>query len=443
MLRLLATRSPARSARAKPPLPPPSYSRLFSSSSARQAFSPAAVSEPTNRVQMYISRSVDPYLNLSVEHYLLEKSPPDSVVLFLYTNRPCVVVGRNQNPWLEVNLGLVRRAPPVGSEAGLLEEDEVVTGEEGMPLTLSSSRSSNGSIVDLVRRRSGGGTVFHDLGNCNYSVLCPPADFDRNKHAEMVVRALRKLGASATRVNERHDIVLDVSAPASAAGERDPNPDQQQEEKKETFKISGSAYKLTRKRALHHGTCLLASPNLGPAVAGRLLRSPAEPYVKARGVASVRSPIRNAGVPPPLFQSAVVDEFRALYGGGGSTGKLEPEIVDAREALLVPELAKGYEELKTPQFTLSTHPTADDPRPRPPLPDYLPRDFRAEMTVRHGQITAVSGSGAFSSESLVSTYLHEVDDWRLKVGDEHVGRWLNGLLGAGPGDMSAATGGSR
>lgn len=52
--------------------------------------------------------------------------------------------------------------------------------------------------------------------------------------------------------------------------------------------------------------------------------------------------------------------------------------------------------------------------------------------MRHGQITAVSGSGgSLSSESLVSTYLHEVDDWRLKAGDERVGRWLNGLLGAG------------
>ena len=258
----------------------------------RRLFSAAAAARP---VQVYVSRSHDPFLNLSIEHYLLQKSAPDSVVLFLYTNRPCVVIGRNQNPWLEVNLALLDRpgllAPAAGDDAG----------------------------VQLVRRRSGGGTVFHDLGNVNYSVLCPPAAFDRNKHAEMVVRALRGLGVPTAHVNARHDIVV-----AAAAG---------------TFKISGSAYKLTRLRSLHHGTCLLSTPNLDRI--GRFLRSPAEPYIKARGVESVRSPIRNVGLPRAAFEDAVVAEFAAMYGRvdveavGGDAGELQ-----------LPEVAKGYAELK-------------------------------------------------------------------------------------------------
>ncbi len=340
---------PARRAWLKP-WPPPVF--LSSSppmtSPARRAFSLAtAVREPANRVQMYLSRSRDPYLNLSVEHYLLQNSPPDSVVLFLYTNRPCVVIGRNQNPWLETNLGLLRRTPGKAEEEDVDGLDPDGEGEREEGIALATDGGHHRAVVDLVRRRSGGGAVFHDLGNCNYSVLCPPADFDRDRHAEMVVRALRGLGAATARVNERHDIVMDdggVDAPGPGSGSGS-GP-----EAPAVFKISGSAYKLTRRRSLHHGTCLLTSPNLGAAV-GRLLRSPAEPYIRARGVASVRSPIRNVGVPGPRFRQAVVDEFRAMYAGLGGDGDGEarlPElvVVGEREAMQVPEIVKGYEELR-------------------------------------------------------------------------------------------------
>ena len=429
---------------------------------AKRWLSLATVADPANKVQIYISRSLDPYLNLSIEHYFLQKSPPDSAVLFLYMNRPCVVIGRNQNPWLEVNLGLLRRAPPAGEPA---HQDDYGHEWEG-PETAPGGDGGGLDVVDLVRRRSGGGTVFHDLGNANYSVLCPPAEFDRDKHAEMVVRALRRLGADTARVNERHDIVIhdDHHIPAHTTKVTGRGQAQAQSESHtQMFKVSGSAYKLTRNRSLHHGTCLLSSPNLG--AVSRLLHSPAEPYVKARGVASVRSPIRNVGIVPRAFRDAVVAEFRALYSRGEEAG---PEVfVGAHEALVLPEIAKGYRELKvsdvhfrcrgtsppkapltpescalkpkksqewiytqTPQFTLSTHPTADDPRPRPTPPaDYLPRDFQLEMTVRHGQITALSGSRDGLPGSLVSTYLHEVADWRTVAGDERVGRWLNEVLG--------------
>lgn len=231
-----------------------------------------------SRVQIYTSRSHNPYLNLSAEHFLLQNSHPDSTILFMYTNDPCIVIGRNQNPWLEVNLGLLRT------------------------FSATTTNEDSPSLVSLVRRRSGGGTVFHDRGNVNYSVICPPAAFDRNKHAEMVVRALCSLGISSARVNERHDIVISPDAS-----------DDVQEGKSNSFKVSGSAYKLTRLRSLHHGTCLLSSPNLGDI--GRLLRSPAEPYVKARGVESVRSRIRNVGLTVEEFTAAVKAEFGKMYGG--------------------------------------------------------------------------------------------------------------------------------
>ncbi|KAI0901381.1 hypothetical protein F4806DRAFT_191867 [Annulohypoxylon nitens] len=379
----------------------------------RRFFSSETVSHPSNRVQVYISRSPNPYLNLSIEHLLLQKSPPDSVVLFLYANRPCVVIGRNQNPWVEVNLGLLKQANGIITDSTHNNGREIVGADE----------------VLLVRRRSGGGTVFHDYGNVNYSVICPPASFDRNKHASMVVRALSSLAIpeASFRVNERHDIVLDTL--------HDPTTPQQPQTQARTFKISGSAYKLTRERSLHHGTCLLSSPNL-PLVSA-LLHSPAAPFIKARGVESVRSAIRNIGITDlSSFEEAVVAEFSAMYGA------VDPEIIDTPIAEKIlseePIVAKGYAELRspewiytqTPQFTFSTHPTSEDSRPRPPLPATLPSSFRATMTVRHGQITEVSGVDLLTP--LVLTYLHQVTDWRSKLSDKSVGTWLNGLFGVIP-----------
>ena len=320
--------STARRAWPKRSTPRPDRSKRLSSL--------ASVADPKKRVQVYISRSVDPYLNLSIEHYFLQNSPPDSAVLFLYMNRPCVVIGRNQNPWLEANLGLLRRAPPAG-EPTLLDEDDKGCHWDGK----GGDAGEGLNVVDLVRRRSGGGTVFHDLGNVNYSVICPPVEFDRDRHAEMVVNALWELGAHA-RVNERHDIVVedyDPPSPADATNARGGDRTQTQ-----TFKVSGSAYKLTRTRSLHHGTCLLTSPNL--AAVGRLLRSPAEPYIKARGVASVRSPIRNVGIMPNAFRDGVVDRFLEMYCNRWGVVDADSADVSTREALDIPEIARGYEELK-------------------------------------------------------------------------------------------------
>lgn len=206
--------------------------------------------------QIYISRSKNPFLNLAIENYLLRFSPPESVVLFLYVNKPCVVIGRNQNPWLEVNLKLLSQRNQEAADA----------------------QPSRG--IALVRRRSGGGTVFHDEGNVNYSVISPPKNFTRDKHAEMVAKAIQRFNASA-RVNERHDIVIDSKSPIAASEHVVPKP----------LKVSGSAYKFIRNRALHHGTLLLTSPNLGSI--SKYLSSPGRPFLSAKGVESVRSPVAN------------------------------------------------------------------------------------------------------------------------------------------------------
>ncbi|KAF2745696.1 hypothetical protein M011DRAFT_405907 [Sporormia fimetaria CBS 119925] len=330
--------------------------RAFSSFSERLA-------DPSNKVQSYISRSNDPYLNLAIEDHILRNSPADSAVLFLYTNRPCVVIGRNQNPWREVNLSVLNAAQ------GKMED-------------LKATEPPGIGDVQLVRRRSGGGTVFHDLGNVNWSITSPREAFTRDRHAEMVVRALRKLGVDRARVNERHDIVLDQGnekhdsdpqdthrTPYTVDNGAGPKP----------LKVSGSAYKLTRGRALHHATTLLESPNLH--IIPQYLHSPAKPYLDAKGVESVSSPVGNIGLDINTFQKRIQEEFAAMYAAGKEVGVQ----VVGEDYLNIPQIKKGYDELQTndwiltqtPQFTVKLDPTiaARDP----------PR-LKLDMNVQHGII---------------------------------------------------------
>ncbi|KAM0263777.1 hypothetical protein ACHAQJ_001095 [Trichoderma viride] len=361
-------------------------------------FSTDTASHPSNKVQIYISKSNDPFLNLSVEHRLLQITPPDSTVLTLYVNSPSIIFGRNQNPWLQVNLNRLAQIAQQPSSAGW-----------------------NDSSIQLVRRRSGGGAVFHDGGNVNFSVICPPERFDRDKHAEMVVRALKALKRPNTRVNERHDIVMDVAETG-------------------TYKISGSAYKLTRLRSLHHGTCLLGSPNLS-SISG-LLQSPAQGYVDARGVDSVRSPVKNIDVDNEDFKAAVVREFESMYGHVHFRGEFDDT------ALRVEEIRRGYQELKskswiwgqTPRFTFSTHPTEEDPRPRPELSF----DLNMYLLAKHGviEVTGIKHSDGTIINGLDASVFQgasvwEIDNWverlaRAGLGDslsKEAGEWLNGVFG--------------
>lgn len=243
--------------------------------------------------------------------------------MFLYVNRPCVVIGRNQNPWTEVNLDIL--------DAARHDQNDIQTEPPAI------------GHVDLVRRRSGGGTVFHDEGNLNWSITCPRTSFTRDTHAEMVVRALRKLGIERARVNERHDIVLDQGHEKRASDSKDTHRTPYTVETgalPRPLKVSGSAYKLTRLRALHHATTLLSSPNLH--IIPQYLRSPAKSYIEAKGVESVSSPVGNIGLAVAPFQQRLQDEFASMYAEFGAPSVVE---IIGDELLKVPDIQKGYYEL--------------------------------------------------------------------------------------------------
>ncbi|KAF8827262.1 hypothetical protein HHX47_DHR5000534 [Lentinula edodes] len=220
----------------------------------RRSIQPPKPISPQHSI--YLSKSTNPYFNLSLEDWLFRHKAQNEPLLLLYRDDPCVVIGRNQNPWKEVNLPALRV-------------------REGVP---------------FIRRRSGGGTVYHDLGNTNFSIHLPRTSFDRHMTAQVVLRAVCSLGIDAT-VNDRNDICVGKE------------------------KVSGSAYKIVSQRAYHHGTMLI-STQLN--TLGDLLHNTKD-TMETKGVASVRSPVRNLqqfnrGVTHEAFVDAVVHEFSKEYG---------------------------------------------------------------------------------------------------------------------------------
>ncbi|KEF56093.1 uncharacterized protein A1O9_07674 [Exophiala aquamarina CBS 119918] len=331
----------------------------------------STVSTSTSPLVFHLT-SNDPYRNLAIEHYILTNSCPNSRILLFYTNRPCVVIGRNQNPWLEADIKRLREGlEPKGD--GFL-----AAGAHAPSIRHSTSP------MDLIRRRSGGGTVFHDDGNLNYSVIVPNSKtFKRSTHAEMAVRALKPLspryGFSELKVNDRNDIVM--------------------KDKGDTLqwlKVSGSAYKITKGRALHHGTLLISSPYLHK-ISG-LLRSRGRGLIQAKGVESVRSPVGNlAWTPDPqardavkkVMTNAIAQHFWEMYGDGQGRKEshnevvLGDEIFDNAERPEIPSLASGLAELQTEAWIY-------DGTPRFEFAGAVVQGTQVKFEANHGRIVSLT-----------------------------------------------------
>ncbi|KAK4987618.1 hypothetical protein LTR66_007554 [Elasticomyces elasticus] len=213
------------------------------------------------------------------------------------------------------------------------------------------------------------------------------------------------------------------------------------------LKVSGSAYKLTRGRALHHGTCLLTSPNLN--IIPDYLHSPAKPYIRARGVESVSSPVGNIGVSTTEFTKAVQQEFASMYHREAD--------LDAQEVgddqFEVASIRKGYQELKslewtylqTPQFMFSTD-LSDQDKGDSAAPGYAePRQAHAKFTVRYGVITEADvrettcQAPTESMDTVVSKLqgckLHSIHDWEDAISASSqsmvsLASWLKRMLPA-------------
>jgi len=222
------------------------------------------------RLRVLVSESHNPWFNLAVEDCIFRQLPADQCVLFLWQNADTVVIGRSQNPWKECNTRMMER--------------------DG---------------VKLARRQSGGGAVFHDLGNSCFTFMAGKPGYDKAVSTGIILDALRLLGIEAS-ASGRNDIVMETSE-----GVR---------------KISGSAYRETADRGFHHGTLLLHAD------LSRLANylNPDPKKLQAKGITSVSSRVANLDEFIPdlnheQISDAVRQAFFAYYGETAETELISPE----------------------------------------------------------------------------------------------------------------------
>lgn len=180
-------------------------------------------------------RGLDPYENLALEEALMEAVEPGEAILYLWQNEHTVVIGKNQNAWKECRVEELER-----------------------------------SGGHLARRSSGGGAVYHDRGNLNFSFVACDDDFDVERHIGIVCRAVRSFGIDA-RVNGRNDLTA------------------------EGAKFSGHAFCNRGIRHVHHGTLMV---DVDFASLARYLVPDAK-KLAAKGVSSVRARVENLSALSP------------------------------------------------------------------------------------------------------------------------------------------------
>lgn len=207
-----------------------------------------------HKIALFQNESHDPHLNLAIEQHLLETVEVGTCILYLWQNQNTVVIGRNQNPWKECRTTLLT--------------------EEG---------------GHLARRLSGGGAVFHDLGNLNFTFLMRQEDYDLDRQLRVIQEAVRTLGIPAER-SGRNDLI--------ALGR----------------KFSGNAFYKNGKQAYHHGTLLV------DADMDKLSRylNPSKAKLQSKGVDSVRSRVGNLRELNPditvgKLKTALQDAFSRVY----------------------------------------------------------------------------------------------------------------------------------
>ena len=201
------------------------------------------------------SGQFNPYKNLAVEEYLLLHCEPQECILYLWQNQNTVVIGRNQNAWKDCKV---------------------------------ESLEENGG--HLARRLSGGGAVYHDLGNLNFTFLVSKENYSIDRQLEVIVKAVQKLGAKAEK-SGRNDILIDGK------------------------KFSGNAFFDSNGYYYHHGTLLL---HVDTTSMSRFL-NPSKAKLQSKGVDSVRSRVVNLSSLCPditvdTMKQAMFAAFSKVYG---------------------------------------------------------------------------------------------------------------------------------
>ena len=246
------------------------------------------------KLQVLISVQYDPFLNRAVEQYLTEHQEEGIVTMYLWKNQRTVVIGYNQNPYSECNV------------KQLLEEGG-----------------------HLMRRGTGGGAVYHDLGNINFSFIADKSGYDVQKQLSVIQEALRKYGLQA-EISGRNDITC------------------------QGRKFSGNAFSKGTVNNLHHGTILIKTD--GTMMQRYLIVDKAK--LLKNGVKSVASRVVNLSELVPELTSEnikqpLIEAFEKVYGGKASMLDFDgmaklPEVQKIRERISSHEFLFGrWEQFKT------------------------------------------------------------------------------------------------
>ena len=257
------------------------------------------------RTACLIARGTDPYRNLAIEKHLMDTLPEETAILYLWQNSHTIVVGRNQNPWYECKV--------------------------------DAFWESGGRIV---RRLSGGGAVYHDLGNLNFTFIVPKTEFDVPKQLSVIRLAVGSFGLEAYH-SGRNDLLI---------GDR---------------KFSGNAFYKAGHSAYHHGT-LLINCDMG-VLASYLTANRSK--LQAHGVQSVASRVVNLAA---LNPDVTVDALeRELYRAFTAVYQHSPALLD---------------EMMLDQRTLATI-TAQFADPDWIYPESLPYTFTVDERFPWGSVT--------------------------------------------------------
>lgn len=210
-----------------------------------------------------INNSTDPYFNLAFDEYCLENIPSEEPYFFLWRNRPAVIIGLNQNAYSEVNLDYL-----------------------------------NSHGITLARRVTGGGAVYHDFQNMNYTII------GRNPSPQPMVDALRSLGVPA-ELTGRNDIFV------------------------EGRKVSGYARRVSHNQEIIHGTLMY---DVDIDTLTHVLDTQGS-KMQAKGISSVKSRVANLKEYLPQFKS--LDELQAalqeiLSAGDGQMPLSAEQVAEVR-----------------------------------------------------------------------------------------------------------------
>lgn len=233
------------------------------------------------KLRLLINRDcTDAYTNLAFEEYLLKHSPyGDDGIFMLWRNAPSVIIGKNQNAYREIN-------------KPFLDENS----------------------IKLVRRMTGGGAVFHDLGNVNFTFIGKDenGELDFSKYALPVAKAISALGVNAV-LNGRNDICVDGR------------------------KFSGTAQCIEKGRVLHHGT-LLYDADLSRLSGALKVNSE---KLKDKGIRSVESRVTNLkSLTGSTFEPIEFMQYVAKSYADGFDGEVIKEYVDPSKIDKVTALVK-------------------------------------------------------------------------------------------------------